>query len=295
MYLDVPVAGGSLRVAQWGSGPNVVLAAHGITANSMSWRPVARRLDDEWTLLAPDLRGRGHSADVTGPSGAAAHAQDLISITDHLGLDRVVLSGESMGAYVVVVAAAMRPDLVERLVLVDGGLPIPLVVEPGDADAVLEAMLGPALARLRMTFPSVDSYLEFWREHPAVGGTWNSDVEAYLAYDLLGDPPQLHPSAREEAVRADGRDLLVNTGAIEDALRSLACPVIHLRAERGLTDAPPGLQPAELVDAWSGEVADCTGELVDDTTHYSIAFGDRGAAAISRAIRGVGRDAAVPR
>ena len=42
-YADVPVEGGTLRVAVHGEGP-AVYAAHGITANHLMWEPVAERL-----------------------------------------------------------------------------------------------------------------------------------------------------------------------------------------------------------------------------------------------------------
>jgi lipase len=206
----------------------------------------------------------------------------VLAIADALGIGSATLVGESMGAFVVAVAAARRPELARRVVLVDGGLP--LVLPSGvDADAILEATLGPVLDRLRQTFPTVEAYLDFWRRHPAMASTWNDDVEAYLRYDLTGEPPALRPAASEEAVRADARDLLGASG-IEAALRSLGCPVVHLRADRGLDDRPPGLQPAELVAAWRSQIADFTDLSVEDTNHYSIAFGDRGAREIARCI-----------
>jgi pimeloyl-ACP methyl ester carboxylesterase len=188
--------------------------------------------------LAPDLRGRGASASVPGPFGLARHAEDVLTIADTLGIESSTLVGESMGAFVVAIAAARRPELARSVVLVDGGLPLVLPVGI-DADAVLEATLGPVLDRLRQTFPSVKTYLDFWRKHPAMASTWNEDVEAYLRYDLTGEPPAMRPAASEEAVRADARDLF-GTGETEVALRSLTCPVVHLRAERGLDDLPPG-------------------------------------------------------
>jgi lipase len=283
VYIDVAVPGGSLAVARWGSGKHAVIAVHGITASSMSLRPVARHLDGDVTLLAPDLRGRGASASVPGPFGLARHAKDVLTIADTLGIESSTLVGESMGAFVVAIAAARRPELARRVVLVDGGLP--LVLPAGiDADAVLEATLGPVLDRLRQTFPSVKTYLDFWRKHPAMASTWNEDVEAYLRYDLTGEPPAMRPAASEEAVRADARDLL-GTGETEVALRSLTCPVVHLRAERGLDDLPPGLQPVELVAAWRSQIPDFSDLSVEDTNHYSIAFGDSGARQIARCIK----------
>ena len=63
---DVPVAGGSLHVGRWGDGPKVVVAAHGITGNHRSWQAVARALDPDVSLIAPDLRGRGSVREAGG-------------------------------------------------------------------------------------------------------------------------------------------------------------------------------------------------------------------------------------
>ena len=101
-----------------------VVAAHGITGNHRSWQGVARALDDDVTLIAPDLRGRGRSADLPGPFGMRAHAADLVAVLDHLELDQAVLAGHSMGAYVAAVAATTDPDRWRRVVLVDGGVPL---------------------------------------------------------------------------------------------------------------------------------------------------------------------------
>ena len=103
--------------------------------------------------------------------------------------------------------AIRTPELVRRLVLVDGGLPLP-VPDGADLDALLDATLGPAIARLGQTFPSTEAYLDFWRAHPALAGHWTPDVEAYVRYDLTGEPGQLRARAIEDAVRADGRDVL---------------------------------------------------------------------------------------
>ena len=166
--LDVPVRGGALRVLRFGNGPRTVLAAHGITATGISWRAVAEQMGDGWSLFAPDLRGRGGSADLPGPWGLANHAEDVLAVVDALGLELDVLAGQSMGAYVAVLAAARRPSVAPRVLLVDGGLPLPVPLEGIDPDEVLATTLGPALERLQMTFPDLDAYFDFWREHPAL-------------------------------------------------------------------------------------------------------------------------------
>ena len=144
----ISVPGGQLAVLRWPaveSDAPTVVAAHGITANALAWASLAEALDGRVHLVAPDLRGRGRSRDVTGPWGIAADADDVIAVLDHTGLARVVLVGHSMGAFVASVAAARHPDRVGALVAVDGGLGY-TVPEQFDPDAFLEATVGPAFA-----------------------------------------------------------------------------------------------------------------------------------------------------
>ena len=280
--LNVAVDGGDLRVLQWGTGKRVAVAVHGITASGMSWQAVARHMPPDWTLAAPDLRGRGHSRDLPGPYGLERHARDVVAVLRHFG-GRPVLSGHSMGAYIALLARDSRPELVRRLVLVDGGLPLP-VPEGADLDALLDTTLGPAIARLRQTFPSTEAYLDFWRAHPALAGHWTPDVEAYVRYDLTGEPGQLRSRATEDAVRADGRDVLAEK-PFADALARLTKPTPLLTAPAGMFGAPPPLIAPEVVAAWTGRVPTLRPQVVPETNHYTIMFAKEGAAAVSQAIR----------
>jgi pimeloyl-ACP methyl ester carboxylesterase len=280
-WLDVPVRGGTLRAARWGDDDDVVLAIHGITASSMSWPAVARRIEDEHTVVAPDLRGRGDSAGLPGRWGMLQHAEDMVAVLDAVGAQRAVVAGHSMGAFVAVVLAAAHPDRVERLVLVDGGLPLSLP-EGLDPDGVLDATLGPAISRLHETYPSRDAYADFWKAHPAFVGEWSDDVETYVQYDLTGDEPNLRSKVNEEAIRADGRDLLTNPCIVTDALSALTCPVTLVRAPRGLMNEPSPVQPDVLVEHWRTIVPQLQDELVPDTNHYTVGLGPRGSEAVAR-------------
>lgn len=208
----------------------------------------------------------------------ASHADDCAAVLDALGGEPTPVLGVSMGAYVGVMLAARRPDLVERLILVDGGLPLPLP-EGVDPKELAEAMLGPSLERFQMTFPSFEKYLDFWRDHPAVSETWNDHVEAYLAYDLTGSEPELRSRVSEEAVRADMLDSIGKPRQIDEALETLTCPVFLFRATRGLLNGPAVL-PEELVAPWRERIPQLEDEVIDDTNHYSIVLGERGAQAI---------------
>jgi pimeloyl-ACP methyl ester carboxylesterase len=271
---DVPVTGGSLRVCRWpGPGP-VVLAAHGITANALAFGALAEALAGRVTLVAPDLRGRAGSAGLPGPWGMAAHAADLIAVADHLGLDRVPLVGHSMGGFVVASTAAAYPDRVSAVLLVDGGVSLPVPPDL-DVDAVLHAVIGPAMQRLAMTFPSADDYVGFFRRHPALRDTWSPATEAYVRRDLAGIEPELRSSCVLEAIRADGTDTLLTESTVR-AVHQLKCPARLIWAQRGLQDEEQGLYDEDRLAAAGLDRDRITVERVADVNHYSILLAPAG-------------------
>jgi lipase len=284
---DIPVAGGTLAVGLSGraGGVPVVLAVHGITGSHRAWTPVARHLGDDVTFLAPDLRGRGASGALPGPYGLAAHLEDQVAVLDHVGATSVVVAGHSKGAFLAARLAAAHPARVQAVALVDGGLVLPVPTDV-DSDTVLEMVLGPALARLRMTFESRDAYRDFWRSHPAFAGPgmWSADAEDYVDYDLAGEPGQMRSRVSEAAVRADGADLL-DVAAVRRAFLALACPTVVVRAPRGLLDEPNPLLPESAVAEAKEALPHLADVVVPDTNHYQLLLGDREAKAVADQLR----------
>lgn len=276
----VPVPGGDLTVGIWGTGGQVVLALHGVTSTHLAWQWVADRLGAT-TLVAPDLRGRGGSGPLPGPYGMASHAADCVAVLDALGVEDAVVAGHSMGGYAALVLADRYPDRVSRLVLVDGGPPLP--PPPGDTpEEKLAAVIGPAADRLRMRFVGREAYLDFWRPHPAFQA-WTPELETYLAYDLVeADGEGWRSSANVDAVRGDSVDLFEGD-ALPKAWQRMTDGngpgAVFLRAETGMLAAPPALYadpgPIEAV---------MPVRTVAGTNHYTILFGDAGAAAVAEAI-----------
>ena len=289
--LSVPVAGGALHVGRWGDGDAVIVAAHGITGNHRAWAAVARALGPGCSLVAPDLRGRGRSRDLPGPFGMRAHAEDLTAVLDHLGLDEAVLAGHSMGGYVATMAATVDPKRWSSVVLVDGGVALPLP-DQVDPDAMLAGVLGPALARLEMTFADRAAYHAFWRQHPSLAepGVWNEDTEAWLDHDLVGDEPELRSAAALEAVRFDGREVLVDQG-VRQACFDVRQDCTLLRAPRGILNQVPPLLPDELLDPLRQRWPVRLEMLVENTNHYSIVLAPRGAQAVARYLEAATRRA----
>jgi pimeloyl-ACP methyl ester carboxylesterase len=291
------VAGGSLNVARSGRPPSdaeaVVLAVHGITASHLAWRAVARELAGQAPscLLAPDLRGRGHSAGLPGPYGIAAHVADLLAVLDDAGVARAVLAGHSMGGYIVARMAAEHPDRVASVVLLDGGVPLPLPPEE-DPETILEKVVGPAIARLHMTFASREDYVAQWRLHPALSDAWNGDVELYAGYDVTGEPGAVRCVVSEDAVRTDSVDLL-DEEAARAALDGTRAPVHLLRAQRGFRneDDRPFISD-EALQAFAAAYPDARVEAVAGVNHYTLTLGESpGPARVAGAIRAAVREA----
>jgi pimeloyl-ACP methyl ester carboxylesterase len=281
----VEVDGGTLQVGRWGTGRPVVVAAHGITGTHRAFRALAEQLGEEVTLLAPDLRGRGRSNQVSGPFSMAAHADDLVAVLYHVGVQRAMIVGHSMGGFVAVVTAHRHPERVERLVLVDGGLPLelgPLAGRP--VDEIVAAVIGPALQRLRMTFPSTAAYLDFWRQHPALGRDWNDYCEDLYSYDLEGEGSALRSGVREAAVLADADSQLLQDD-IPAALGALRHPAVLLRAPAGMLGTEPGLYPDAWLADWHQRIPELRSLLVPEVNHYTILLTERGARAVARQVR----------
>jgi lipase len=291
--LDVEVDGGTLRVARWSgreagpsADPMAVLAVHGITASHRAWPGLAARLPGV-DLIAPDLRGRGHSAALPGPYGLGRHVDDLVRVLDRLELPQAVLVGHSMGGFVVAELVARHPERVAGVVLVDGGLPFAPLLDQTPEQA-LTATLGPAIARLAMTFPDPQAYRDFWRRHPALAEHWGPLVQAYVDYDLTGEPPRLHSRVVTDAVRGDHLDM-VGTGPMQalDRLGRAGRPVPFLRAPLGLLADPPGLYPADAVTGWVDRQPWLRPIEVAGVNHYTILFAEAGLTAVERAVRQV--------
>ena len=283
---DVAVDGGQLATYRLGAAradAPAVLAIHGITSTSRTWLATARALNDRVALIAVDLRGRGASSALPPPVGLDPHARDMLAVLDAAGLQRAVVVGHSLGAYIAARLAVRHPERVAALVLVDGGLTIRESVGAEPARFV-EEFLGPTFERLQMTFDSLAAYQAWWAAHPAVvnADVSRADLDAYAAHDLAGEPPRMRSSITPEVVRDDGLDLFGEP----DAPR-LTVPAVFLCAPRGMVDDPHPMQPLADVEAWAaGDPQRRRAVLVPDTNHYTIAWSAHGARAVADAIAG---------
>jgi pimeloyl-ACP methyl ester carboxylesterase len=126
---EILLRGRKYCLCHWGpeNGPQV-LCLHGILEHGAAWDGVATTLADQgYHVIAPDLRGHGRSAHA-GPDGGYQlldFLSDLDSLTATLGTQPFVLVGHSMGAVLGAILSSLRPERVQRLMLIEPVCPPP--------------------------------------------------------------------------------------------------------------------------------------------------------------------------
>lgn len=134
---ETVVSGDGTPIAVWrsGEGPPLVLV-HGAAADHSRWVPVLPALEERFTVLAIDRRGRGASGD--GPRYALQREfEDLVAVAEWAG-DGVDVLGHSYGG-VCAVEAALLTDTIGRLVLYEP--PMGFLKSPPEVVERLQALL----------------------------------------------------------------------------------------------------------------------------------------------------------
>ncbi len=98
--------------------PRVALI-HSLALDRGVWDGVVARLKEEAEILTFDCRGHGQSPRTPGPYTAQIFARDLAELLDHVGWDRAVVVGCSMGGNVAQAFASEHPERVSALGLID--------------------------------------------------------------------------------------------------------------------------------------------------------------------------------
>ena len=266
---------GDVRLAfgRVGEGPESVLALHGITAQHRTFNATARYLEYPDGMVALDLRGRGDSdKPPSGSYGLDRHAQDVVRTLDHLGIERGVLVGHSMGAFVALHTALLYPDCVGGLVLLDGGWPRPEEEPDEEESAAIAEGLERAYRRLDMVFETPIDYLDFW--FPGQNLTLEDlppDLADYYVYDLEKVDGGYTPKASREAAEEDG-DSVSTEGPTAAALRGIGCPAALVRPEEGFFPGSRPLISDETRDIMAGVLDLRLEHRLQGANHYTMMF-----------------------
>ncbi|HUZ68419.1 MAG TPA: alpha/beta hydrolase [Candidatus Saccharimonadales bacterium] len=145
MTLDVD---GPINVADFGGEGPVLLLVHGLGGSHLNWLSAAPKLAERHRVYAVDLPGFGRSPLAGRRSSISANVDLLNRVIGRLSDGPIALMGNSMGGLLSLGVAAVHPNLVQQLVLVD-----PAVPAPGG--------FGPRLDRVTRTF-LVAAFMPRW-------------------------------------------------------------------------------------------------------------------------------------
>src|SRR5258706_1146128 len=108
---DITTNGITIHVRVGGHGPAVLLL-HGYGETGDMWSPLASTLDDEHTVIVPDLRGLGLSSHPAGGFDKMTQGRDMQGVLAALGVQKFDLVTHDIGNMVGFALATQVPDRV---------------------------------------------------------------------------------------------------------------------------------------------------------------------------------------
>lgn len=279
----IPVDGGSINV--WhrpasGETPTVVLV-HGLSGTSRWWSRVIDHLPTELGIVSLDVRGRGNSHESPPPFDLSTVADDIARALDHLALDQADLAGYSMGGWIAALFASQHPARAHRVLMVDGGFPIPNPPDV-DPDDIIQAVVGPSLARLQIDFADEESFFDYWKAHPALESHWDDGMRPALEYELAKVNGGHRVRVNPEAIKVNAREITVDP-EMRSAGERVSIPAHLIVVERGTADQPGGMIPLQTAEKAAREMPNLTIEYLPGVNHYTLVLG-AGAPSVAAAI-----------
>jgi pimeloyl-ACP methyl ester carboxylesterase len=146
--VDTVVSADGTPIAVWrsGTGPPLVLV-HGATADHSRWAPALPALEEHFTVMAMDRRGRGRSGDAD-EYALERETEDVVAVVESAG-EEVNLLGHSHGG-VCAVEAARLTDALQKLILYEP--PMGFLVAPAEVVQRLGELLDAGEREEMLTF-----------------------------------------------------------------------------------------------------------------------------------------------
>jgi len=224
----VETNGTSLHVRIGGAGPAVVML-HGFGDTGDMWAPIAAKLMKDHTVIVPDLRGMGLSANAAAGYTKKNQGVDIAGVLDHFKIAKADLVTHDIGNMVGYAFAAQYPERVTRWVVIDAPLP-----GIGNWDTIVRSPLlwhfnfrGPDVERLVAGRERI--YLDrFWNELSANPSAIDEATRQHYSA-LYARPHAMHNAFEQFGAfsqdATDNKAMLAKTG-------KLAMPVLAVGAEK---------------------------------------------------------------
>ncbi|MBS0518643.1 MAG: alpha/beta hydrolase [Proteobacteria bacterium] len=264
---QVVTNGTTLHVRVGGHGPAVLLL-HGFGETSEMWGPLAAKLAATRTVIAPDLRGMGHSARPATGYDKKTQAQDIAGLLDALNVERADLVTHDIGNMVGYALAALHPARITRFVIMDAPLP---GIGPWEEITRSHALwhfsfYGPDAERLVAGRERI--YLDrFWNEFSADPNKFDEAKREYYA-GIYALPGAIH--AGMEQFKAFDQDAQDNKALL--AKGKLPMPVLAVGGEKSFGATMAVVMRAAADNVTEAVVADSGHWLMEENPAATIAL-----------------------
>jgi 2-(acetamidomethylene)succinate hydrolase len=237
----------SLNVRETGRGP-VAIFLHGITAVGAVWDPILLKVRDSLRAIGVDQRGHGLSGKPEAGYSASDYSHDVIALIEALDSGPAIIVGHSLGARNGVVAATLRPDLVQSVVAVD----FTPYIETEVFDSLESRVNGGDRA-----FQSQQEIEQYLQNRYAKLPPDAIKRRAKHGYRSVGD--HFRPLASPAAMAATANGLREE---LESAFKSVNRPVLLVRGAESKLVSPAALARTQQLRP------DMPTIVVEDTDHY---------------------------
>jgi pimeloyl-ACP methyl ester carboxylesterase len=117
------VNGVKIHYLKAGTGKKPLVVIHGFGETSRMWIPLFEEFGNDYTIIAPDIRGLGDSSRPASGYDKKTAAVDIRELVKSLGYERIDLVGHDIGLMVAYAYAAQYPNEVEKLALLEAPIP----------------------------------------------------------------------------------------------------------------------------------------------------------------------------
>ncbi|MBE1554307.1 alpha/beta fold hydrolase [Sporosarcina limicola] len=204
-----------------------IIAVHGLTGNHKTFYHYQKLLGNDYNFISFDLRGRGNSSPADENTSIFKHAEDLKTFINQKEIEKPILMGYSMGAYICALVASELE--VSGLILLDGA---------GTTEERQRELIIPSLSRLRKAYCSAEDYVTQTRGiYSSLNVKWDEAVEEITHYEVRETPDGWKHKSEASAMEKDFNSFY--DFQPEPIFKKIICPILLVIAYGSLGKRDP--------------------------------------------------------
>ena len=267
----VKVNGLNIHYLDWGGGSDhTLLLVHGQGAHAHQWDYIARKLHQQYRVIAIDQRGHGDSDHAGEGYAASAFASDLAVFAEALGIVPYDYCGSSLGGRNGIAYAGDYPDHLKHFVTIDYG--------PEMSASSARRQIG-GMNRRPLGWRSIDDFVQFSSEqNPRASEEHHRTVAAHgLRLNYAG---KYVPKADPEMFWINGSFGAKEVPYLWEQWAKIRCPILEIKGSESdflspdilsrMREPQPNMQLVEAPDAGHSITADNPEFIITELRRFLV-------------------------